>query len=374
MDESSEKLTKPVNSKEVNHKLTRRGFLRTVIRAGLVAAGLAGGGISPGAVRPRPPILSESGIPIPEVLPPDILTEEDLTKNHIKIEYSSKDPGVKLFLRKSVLDLLPVFQDARDGKIPGLVITLMNTVCWNEIYKLSEESRSLAETFLPIPPQFDEDLLGTRKQELEDYLSETKDPIEVKKLLEEFNAMDIESIKEKILNMPVVPQSARYIPPQTPDNIYKNAQNNLKVRNWVMKHPDWAAKARIWLATGDPNESHPEGSFPSPDKYIVTPPDDQGYHIGLFQPRGEGNPVPGDIETYPSVRSYVFRHEASHYERGPGAARSEYEADESAYNSLIAAWNKFQESGDTSGYPFYFVDKQGRISVAQKSSPNIKNV
>lgn len=52
-----------------------------------------------------------------------------------------------------------------------------------------------------------------------------------------------------------------------------------------------------------------------------------------------------------------------------GEKTSEYEADTLMFNSIVDAWDKYQKTGDSSGYPFVFVTPEGIIITKKSPTP-----
>lgn len=119
---------------------------------------------------------------------------------------------------------------------------------------------------------------------------------------------------------------------------------------FVQKHPQWLGKVYIYLSIGGKFEPHPRQSYPSPEFFEVNQEFTKsiGYHV---HPK-EG---PG----------FSLHHEVAHYETDEHGITGEYESDRIAYERLMKAWQKFQETGDSSGYPFVFVTPEG-ITITKR--------
>lgn len=132
-----------------DHLPSRRFSRRTALKAGLATALLAAG-VKVTSHSADKDNFSEAGD-----LPEDTLTEEELSKAHIKIYQA---PEVKLHLRKEALDL-PVFKDAKEKKIEGVVITLIDAsaINWDSVGKLPNEPRSIWEATQLYPEEYRSD-------------------------------------------------------------------------------------------------------------------------------------------------------------------------------------------------------------------------
>lgn len=111
----------------------------------------------------------------------------------------------------------------------------------------------------------------------------------------------------------------------------------------------------IFLAVGEPLAPHPKQSYPNPKQIEETNKlPARGYRFG-----------------YLGLPGFVLRHEIEHYEDDPNLGKTlpgyketlpfEYQIDTLAYESIVKAWEKYQKTGDTSGYPFIFETKEGLI-------------
>ena len=131
------------------------------------------------------------------------------------------------------------------------------------------------------------------------------------------------------------------------DSIYAVYQKAL-----LKKHPELEDRVVIVLALGAKMKSF-EKSFPQPDNFQI----DQSCLT-------QESPSCYSISFNALSPSHIVRHEISHYETG-----QERNADLKAFVSISEAWKKYQSTGDTSGYPFVFVEKgTGKIYIGDKNS------
>ncbi len=96
---------------------------------------------------------------------------------------------------------------------------------------------------------------------------------------------------------------------------------------------------------------------------------------GLRPKKSESYPRPWLINpSYPAVKEYQYlelnrtaglnlRHEFSHFERG-----SELETDTKAYQSLVAAYDKWIKTGDSQGYYFVFETDEGPVYTKKETA------
>lgn len=330
--------------------------------------------------------------PSPGELPPDLLTEEELKRAHIKI-YPT--PHVQLHLRRGVLEL-PLFKDASQGKLDEVVIALVNhdTVSWEATESLPPDAKLLWRNFNkdPIEEWREREFknLKARQLQLEEELRGYKQVDEESELRfketlkryfpEEMGRRQLEDFYEarrkygakreeleKLLNMI---KNLKEIEP--PEEIKEEARDSFAIGliidgrldfkkdpKFFQRHPEFTNKVFIYLAVGGKLKPKPQQSYPDPE-WLKS-------HAELWEGRVVGV---GD-----SSLGYALRHEIGHFESsGRGDKRgykTEPEADAFAMNSLVEAWRKFQSSGDTSGYSFVFVTAEGlTFTKKRESSPD----
>lgn len=334
---------------------------------------------------------------VPEAIRDDILTAEELEKAHIKI-YPT--PDVKLYLRRSALEI-PIFKDAKDGKINGVVISLVDhdRISWNAIDRLPPDPKSVLQKLRreKNPKNWPESYWQDLKKRTQSALNSHQ---QSKKIFTEDLAMVISGEREKkvrdnvILYRKLVAQdgtdvkeltkSLKYLESELEDifngtrvtqlqqsiareeRLIKEADNARVIlhgpRNraieyfaeygvsepnglMVMPLAEYGNKAYIYLAVKGESMPHPSQSFPSPDQFKVYP-KMNGYDEVLHKE----TMTPG----------FILGHEAAHYEADEWSERErESAANRLAYELLMRAWRQYQETGSTSGYPFVFMTKEG---------------
>lgn len=242
----------------------------------------------------------------PKELPQDILGEGELESANIRIGQADK---VKIYLRKSVFQF-PLFKDAKDGKLDEVVIVLSD-------YRNLLNAKA-SHTF----PQ-DAKLLWKSL----DYVSD-----------ENQYGINGTLINAEVLN------------DLSPD--------------FIKSHPEYARKIYIFLGA---EAVKPTDSLPDPQwieqysrlHYLKSDTDlEKTYH---FYPRTK-------LDT-----GFALRHEVSHYKSDPKQGERSFnpegKTDAIAFKGIKEAWRKYQETGDTSGYPFVFVTEKGiTITKNQKLS------
>lgn len=111
----------------------------------------------------------------------------------------------------------------------------------------------------------------------------------------------------------------------------------------------------IYLAVGEGSKLSPEGSFPGPDNFQLRSPSAKGYIV--------------EVPHANHYLGYALRHEFSHW-NNPDKSNSETVTDQLAYDSIVKAWDRYQQTGDDSGYPFVFVTKNGLTYTKDLGSAN----
>lgn len=254
---------------------------------------------------------------VPDKLPEDVLSDEELKKKHITINNSQ---STKLYLRKEALNF-PIFRDSGKIGFDGVVITLVDspTVSWNSADTMPEDAKKIFRE--EYDPEDD------RKQ-----IRET-----IKRYDRKLDDLD----KEKTRAVEASHWREVY------EEIIKDYQNNLDnvletggPLGIIMDKRRWfqGGKIYIFLAVGGHQKPNPKHSYLDP--YGGYPPDDK---YAFVLPAG-----------------YVIRHELSHY-----GHPDESEADILAANSLVDALEKYKKTGDSSGYAFVFVNDRG-ITITRK--------
>lgn len=66
----------------------------------------------------------------------------------------------------------------------------------------------------------------------------------------------------------------------------------------------------------------------------------------------------------------TLRHEAYHYNNKVGSTddRNEYMADKGMFESIESAWEEFQRTGNTEGYPFIFETSEGMTFTKKREA------
>jgi len=126
-----------------------------------------------------------------------------------------------------------------------------------------------------------------------------------------------------------------------------------KTPEFLKNHPEFTNKIFIYLAVGGKSQPNPKDSYPDPQwfqdhKVLLSP-----YR---FQTSFSGN-----------LRGFVLRHEIYHYGNESfdlSYILTERKADTLAFESIAQAWKKYKETGDSSGYSFVFVNKEGIMITA----------
>lgn len=118
-------------------------------------------------------------------------------------------------------------------------------------------------------------------------------------------------------------------------------------------HPSWLKKTYLYVCVGNGKKPHPNQSFLGPDDFEVSEDDKKafGYHVKVKRTMPSSTYTPG----------FTLRHELGHYGNNPDQEFVEREAgaDDFALQSLLNAWQKYQQNGDTSGYSFIFATPEG---------------
>lgn len=130
--------------------------------------------------------------------------------------------------------------------------------------------------------------------------------------------------------------------------------------------PNWKDNIYIFVSVGGRLTPKPKDSFPQQGWY-------EKYKRPFLFPIFLPDQYVVDISD-PNMRggtAFVLRHELSHYGT-EGNLHDERQTDLKALDSLAGASDRFQNSGDTSGYPFVFKNKHG-ITYARKSSNSSSN-
>ncbi len=386
----------------LERKIGRRRLLKGIARgmAGLTTAAVLGRlAIAPEEEWPlsslildtkeyQPPELP----PKPKELPPDVLTEEELKKANIVINQNS---NVQLYLRKEALQF-QLFADAAEGRIDGVVISLIDhdRLSWNAVGKLPLDARIAWQAFEFHPSEYPEyywQELAKYWQEASSYyqkqMSESQrrinfyqspegsqpleggdrnELIQEELQIQQEVKQELERTKQELAILedrkraiehyaqdpPVAPQGMFNGPGGFTDEYLQlitdlSPQTRRRIA-FLKSHPEWRKKAYIYLSVGKEYAPKPSQSYPNPEWF-------EQYPDGEVFIKSEKVPLPG----------FIFRHEIAHYEENKGGEESEKETDRIAFEKVVQAWRKYQQSGDTSGYPFVFVTPEG-ITITKK--------
>ena len=101
---------------------------------------------------------------------------------------------------------------------------------------------------------------------------------------------------------------------------------------------------------GGSQEPNPSDSFIDPGRYV---------EADAFAADPQKTKEKGDYRFgVPNTAGTVTRHELFHITQ-EGFGSSEFDADTGGFESIVSAWQQFQQTGDTKGYSLVFVTKKG---------------
>lgn len=398
----------------LGRKMTRRQFGKDLAKLGLVGAALSTGVVSARDLMPEAEPKPKE-YPRPTELPADVLTEEELKKAGIKIYQTD---SIQLYLRRNALEEIPLFKDAAGGK-EGVVISLVDhhSLSWNAVEKLPQDARLIFQTVFPHPSEYSEhdwqelreylrvnreddlDRIPSWQERLDELDSgelekQTREKLDqLRKSLEEGKpsfwqkvepsySEEIEEAEKKLAKIlsgeereriqgilefsqqsvakaniilgdrkqaiayraqeegPLgVHTRAKSLQDQNPKSIDSPSHRRRLI--FVQNHPQWLAKRYLYISVGGESRPHPLQSYPLPE-----------FSGGYYE-------LP---DTHPG---FITHHEVAHYKEDEPWVEGEDETDRIAYERLMKAWQKFQETGDTTGYPFVFVTPEG-ITITKK--------
>lgn len=392
MPEQSKDSTSPETEpkQRLQKSLTRRKFLKGV--TALVGLGVAAK-VIPSFLQSQETSLEdrENSLPITqsESLSEDALTDEELTEAHIRIVQS---PSVKLHLRKGVFEF-PLFQDARDGKITELTIVLVDTpiLSWNAGEEMPPDVRGIwqrdrinpaehPEEYWEKEVKFRGDLLENEYKMLEFWnkqMQEFARDEEDRKRYEDYITNSQKRIEEGERELSIFQDRPRAIaweadnkgPEATfirPDRLLEPPEDMQRLYpNWVQRReslqsdPAFKNKAFIIMAVGQKLRPQPSQSFPHPEQFKEWP------WIPDFREQGKEKDHLHRFSD-PFTAGTTLRHEVFHYQGVDKESVGEYDTDTRMFESIEQAWDKYQNTGDSSGYPFVFVTPEG-ITITRKS-------
>jgi len=256
--------------------------------------------------------------PRKDKMPDDLLSEEELKTAHIKI-YQTRH--TQLYLQQSALDQFPLFTDAKSGQLKEVVIVLVDhpKIDWIASEKMPEEAKLLWQA-----------------------LPHTKNVIsKIQTKVADRQSSPTTEILSKWLERIAGDRYGEIIDPKT---ISRLAPEFLKT------HPEYQHKVFVFLAVGGQSQPKPGESLPDPN--LIKESELKEANLGNYR-------FESDFTS--QFRGFVLRHEIGHYEPETGVNLSEYQADTASYNILLAAWQKYQETGDSGGFAFVFVTNEGII-------------
>lgn len=270
----------------------------------------------------------------PDGVSKDTLTEPQLKQANISINNTFE---TKLFLRKGVFEI-PVFRDAKEGRIKGVIISLVDNdvLSWNAISRVEGDARFIWEMLHPSPKTWPEEAWQNMRKRLEANPETPKEDLEI---IQGPRDKAIEYYLENGLPGDTRPMGTFYrTEPLVRDLQYYGRLNLL-------------GKMFIYVCVGKSNKPDPSDSYPTPSWFEVSAADKGKYPV---QMKGRDDPSAG----------FIIRHESFHY-KSDGGRYGEYETDLLAFDSITKAWKKFKETGDSSGYIFVFVNDRG-ITITKK--------
>ncbi|MBI2039737.1 hypothetical protein HYT18_01565 [Candidatus Microgenomates bacterium] len=141
---------------------------------------------------------------------------------------------------------------------------------------------------------------------------------------------------------------------------YKGKYPQLEQRHkeLFVNYPELHNQVFIYIVVGGEFKPHPQQSYLEPGWFQEYP--------WIPQLRDVGREKAYHRYSEPFTAGTTLRHEAFHYEsEGEKSAADEYDADTRVFESVVSAWEKYQQTGDTSSYPFVFVTREG-ITVTKK--------
>lgn len=369
-------------------QLSRREFLKeSAVVAGTAAAVGAGIYAANRAYKQSPEgRAQDDAYPKPEGLPDDILSKEELAKVGITVYQT---PDVQLYIRRGALEI-PVFKDAANKRINGLVISLVDhdRLSWNVVNKLPDEARKAWQDFHPHPKQYAEsywgklaeyyknkrDWYGSRREltskileleeglaninlrqiellvgagaDLEEAMRIKRERVELAAKLRSLRLQQIEWESRKEQELSELLNAATEPRDKAIEYFAENGIDDNHVTGHILtpKNKSSRMKTFIYVSVGKGRKPTPDQSLPNPGWFVL-----DGENGPIYT--GENNP------------GFTLRHELGHYEgkrqESDNKQEGEDEANKLAYEGIAEAWRKYQETGDTEGYPFVFVTKEG---------------
>lgn len=128
---------------------------------------------------------------------------------------------------------------------------------------------------------------------------------------------------------------------------------------FLRQNPEFERKVYIYLAVGGDLKPKPEESYPNPKQF-------GRYRNSLWGSFGY------DRRLTSESLGFILNHEIHHY-NPLGNNHGEFETDLLTVNHIAGAWKKFQETGDTTGYPFVFATDKGITITADLRHNRLSN-
>lgn len=122
--------------------------------------------------------------------------------------------------------------------------------------------------------------------------------------------------------------------------------NNEELGKFLDSHPEYEKRMYIFLSVGGALTPHPEDSYPTPE-VVLRGCEEQPvrtFDYYRFYPR-------------PNNPAFVLLHELGHYHLR--LSMGEWMADNYAIDMITYNSNRYQTTGDTSSFPFVFVNNEG---------------
>lgn len=400
----------------------RLGILRDII----LFAPWALNGCSP---KPESNLIEERGnkasvVARPDsLLPADTLTEEELRAANITIYQT---PITQLYLRREALKI-PIFQDAANGKLDGVVISLVDhdRLSWAAIDKLPDDARLIFQALESHPSEWSEKSWNDVKRytqeviEFEQHYHQQRvkdlaillngeEEANVKKRLSFYQKWEepdkiahYEAELTKILNgrretqiRELIAQSEKDIKEAEDASVAAQGAGAQAVIHFeyygvgivngmlIQARREMYESRRRIFALDEKNmrakilSSHPEW-FNKAYIYLAV-------RGGSLPHPSQSFPGPSQFTLYTSDKprvfaervlpGFIFRHEAAHYENdSDNKEERERMANLIAYERLMEAWKNYKENGDSSGYAFVFVNFTG-VTITQRTDKSFSRL
>jgi|SRR3989344_938306 len=259
-------------------------------------------------------------------LPNGILSDEELAAARIRIHQT---PHTRLYLKQSALAQFPLFQDAARGQLAEVVIVLVDSpnIDWEASQKFPQDARLVWQA-----PADAKRLISQLKSRFAEYDLPTSTPEEI------LDDLYGQRLGEMI----------------TKNTLLRLAPDFLK------KHPEFSKKVYVFLAVGGNLKPNPADSYFDPntlkDYELPESPYDHRFQFAAAA----------------KYRGFILEHEIAHYNPNSNQDYSEYQADTITFNALTNAWQKYSQTGDSSGYAFVFVNDLGITYTARQTTSAVK--